>query len=176
MLTKVEKDTIILQIRKQIESAQAIFLTNLIGVSSNDSVELRKQMRKAKGNVIIARNSLFARASAGTYAENLCSNLKGPSALVFACEDAPPVAKILKAASEEFDVVKIRGGHLKEEPLDIATILELADLPSRDDMLATTLATMMAPVSTFVRLLQTIKDTCEERGLTCPKELVNNEQ
>ncbi len=161
MLNRADKEALVDGLKKDIEGARAVFLTNLIGIPSNDSVGIRKQIREAAGKVVVTRNTLFSRAGVGTYAEKLLAELKGPHALAFAFEDAPAVAKALKKAAEDFDVVEFKGGFLNGEELSIADIKALADLPSREEMLGTLLATMNAPVSAFARLMNQLKDKVE---------------
>jgi large subunit ribosomal protein L10 len=161
MLNRADKEALVDGLKKDIEGARAVFLTNLIGIPSNDSVGIRKEVREAQGKIVVTRNTLFKRAAAGTYAEKLVEELKGPHALAFAFEDAPAVAKALKKAGEEFDVVDFKGGFLNGEELSIADIKALADLPSREEMLGTLLATMNAPVSAFARLMNQLKDKVE---------------
>lgn len=168
MLDRTQKESIVEALKKDIEAAQAIFLTNMVGISSNDGVAIRKNVREASGKVIVTKNTLFARAAKGTPAENLLSGLKGPNAVAFAFEDAPAVAKCLKEAGKELELVEIRGGVLGEEELSVAQVIELADLPSRDEMLGTLLATFNAPISAFARLLNTMKDECETQGVESP--------
>ncbi|MDC1174385.1 50S ribosomal protein L10 [Bacteriovoracaceae bacterium] len=171
MLNRSQKGEIIDGLKKDIEAARAIFLTNLIGVSSNDAVAIRKGVRDHDGKVVVTRNTLFGKASEGTYAESLLANLKGPHAVAFAFEDAPGVAKTLKKAGEDHDVIELIGGFLNGEELTRAQVNELASLPSRDEMLATVLATMQAPVSSFARLMNAIKDECEAQGVENPSGL-----
>src|SRR5690606_2447013 len=109
MMTRAEKDAVVSSIRENLEKAQAVILTNLVGIPSVDSVRIRKGVREANGHVVITRNTLFARAAKGTPAEGLLSDLKGSSAVAFAFEDAPAVAKIINDATDEFkDIVTIR--------------------------------------------------------------------
>jgi len=162
MMTRAEKDAVVSSIKEQIEKSQAVFLTNLVGIPSVDSVRIRKQVREAKGHVVITRNTLFARAAAGTYAEGLLKDLKGSTAVAFAYEDAPGVAKIINDATGEFDgIVTIRGGMLGTQTLTKADVIALAKLPSRDQMLGTLLATFNAPASAFARVLNAIKEQKE---------------
>ena len=51
--------------------AKAVFLTNLIGVESNEANEIRKQVRDSQGTIVITRNTLFERAAKGTPAEEM---------------------------------------------------------------------------------------------------------
>lgn len=171
MLKRSEKDAIITDIKGNIESARAIFLTNLIGISSNDSVDVRAKIREADGKVVITRNTLFRKAATGTVAEAMLADLKGPHAVAFAFEDAAGVAKVLKDAGKSFEQVELKGGILNGEVLSLEDVKALADLPSRDEMLGTLLATFMAPISAFARLTNSIKDECESQGVEKPGDL-----
>ena len=71
MMTRAQKGEIIDGLKSDIESARAIILSNLIGVSANDSVAIRKDIREVNGKVVVTRNTLFAKAAKGTAAEGL---------------------------------------------------------------------------------------------------------
>jgi large subunit ribosomal protein L10 len=101
MLNREDKEKIISNIKQDIEKSQAVFLTNLIGIPSNNACAIRKGVRDAGGKVVITKNSLFGRAGAGTKCEKLFSDLKGANAVAFAFNDAAAVAKVLKDAGSE---------------------------------------------------------------------------
>ncbi len=161
-MNREQKDQKVDEIRKQILDARAVFVTNLIGIPSNDAVAIRKNVREANGAIVITRNTLFKRAAAGTKAESLFENLKGPHAVAFAYEDAPSVAKVLYDANTSDERIDLKGGILGEDIIDRAKMIELAKLPSRDQMLATLLATFNAPISAFVRVLHAINEQKKE--------------
>lgn len=171
MLKRAEKDAIISGLREDIEKAQAVFLTNLIGIGSNDAVGLRKEVREKTGKIVVTRNTLFRKAAEGTPVESILGELKGPHALAFAFEDAAGVAKALKEAGKNFEAVELKGGVLNGEALSLEEVKQLADLPSREEMLGTLLATFIAPVSAFARLTNSIKDECEKQGVETPGAL-----
>jgi large subunit ribosomal protein L10 len=156
MLTRAQKEQKIAGLKSDIENANALFLTNLIGITSNDAVGIRKGVRENEGKIVITRNTLFAKAAEGTYAAELLTGLKGPHAVAIALGDAPGVAKCLKEAGEDHEVVEFKGGYLKGEALSIDQIKMLAALPSRDEMLGTLLATFMAPIAAFARVMHAI--------------------
>jgi large subunit ribosomal protein L10 len=165
MMTRAEKDAIVSSVKEKIEKSQAVFLTNLVGIPSVDSVRIRKNVRDAKGHMVITRNTLFARAAKGTHAEGLLVDLKGSSALAFAYEDAAAIAKIVNDASTEFEnIVTVRGGMLGAQKLSKAEVIALAKLPSRPLMLGTLLATFNAPVSAFARVLYAIQEQKEQQN------------
>lgn len=164
MLTRAEKDVIISGLKQKITDANAIFLTNVIGLPSNDATALRKSIRDAEGTLVVTRNTLFSQAAAGTDAEGLLSGLKGTQAVAFAFGDSPAVAKALKECGKAFDLVELRGGLLNGKSLSAAEVNQIADLPTRDEMLGTLLATFNAPISAFARVLNAIKESKEAGG------------
>lgn len=170
-MTRAEKDVIIKDLREKIEKANGLFLTNLIGISANAAVDIRRKVRDSKGAVVVTRNTLFGKASEGTYAEELLKDLKGSNAVAFAFEDAPGVAKALYEASKELEHVKLRDGYLQQSLLPSKEVEALAKLPSRDEMLGTLLATFNAPVSAFARLMNSVKDEMETQGVEKPADL-----
>ena len=165
MLERSDKEAIIQSLKADIEKSKAIFLTNLIGISSNDAVKVRKAVRDAQGKVVVTRNTLFKKAAVGTPAEDLLSNLSGPHAVAFAFDDAAAVAKCLKEAGKDLELVSLKGGVLDGQELNKAQVQQLADLPSRDQMLGTLLATFMAPASAFARVLFAIQEKKEKGEL-----------
>ena len=162
MMMRSQKEEVVKQLKEHFSNSKAVFLTNLIGISSNDGVKIRKDVRDAKGTVVVTRNTLFRRAAEGTHLEGMLKDLKGPNAVAFAFEDAPAVAKVLYDAGQEQELVDLKAGFLGDKELTKEEVVALAKLPSREQMLATLLATFNAPVSAFVRVLDAIKRQKEE--------------
>lgn len=161
MMTRTEKDAVVASLKEKIEKSNAVFLTNLVGIPSNDAVRIRKNVRDVKGFMAVTKNTLFQRAAQGTYAEALLKDLKGSNAVAFSYDDAAAVAKVVNDAAGEFEeIVKIKGGMLGTQVLSTKEVVALAKLPSRDQMLGTLLATFNAPVSAFARVLHAI---CEQK-------------
>lgn len=171
MMTRAEKDVVIKDLKEKINASQALFLTNMIGIEANDAVAMRKKVREANGTIVVTKNSLFGKAAEGTHAEELLKGLKGPNAVAFAFEDAPGVAKVIFESSKDLEQVTLGQGFLGKDLLEIAQVTELAKLPSRDEMLGTLLATFIAPVSAFARLMNSISEEIEKQGVTNASEL-----
>lgn len=161
MMTRTEKDAVVASLKEKITKSNAVFLTNLVGIPSNDAVRIRKNVRDVKGFMAVTKNTLFQRAAQGTYAEALLKDLKGSNAVAFSYDDAAAVAKVVNDAAGEFEeIVKVKGGMLGSQLLTPKEVVALAKLPSRDQMLGTLLATFNAPVSAFARVLHAI---CEQK-------------
>ena len=161
MLDRTKKDELIKGIKGDIDKANAVFLTNLVGIQANDAVAIRKKVRDVGGKVVVTRNTLFELAGKDTKCAGLFEKLKGPSAVAFAFEDPAAVAKALKESGKELEQVALRGGVLGEQALSVQEANALADLPSRDEMLGTLLATFMAPVSALARVLHAVREKKE---------------
>jgi len=162
MMTRTEKDAVVASLKEKITKSNAVFLTNLVGIPSNDAVRIRKNVRDVKGFMAVTKNTLFQRAAQGTYAEALLKDLKGSNAVAFSYDDAAAVAKVVNDAAGEFEeIVKIKGGMLGSQVLSAKEVVALAKLPSRDQMLATLLATFNAPAGAFVRVLDAIRQQKE---------------
>lgn len=155
-MLKADKEIAIKKVKEIIAKSEALFVTNLVGIQANEAVKVRKGVRDANGYLLITRNTLFEHAAKGTFAEKILVNLKGSTAVAFAYKDAPAVAKVLFDASKENELITLKGGMLDGKVLTSAQVTELAKLPSRDQMLATLLATFNAPISAFVRVLDAI--------------------
>ena len=164
MLSRADKEAIVADIRSKIDGSRAMFLTNVIGISSNESNDLRQKVREASGAIVCTRNTLIKKAAEGTKLEPFVKDLKGPNAVAFAFEDAPGVAKALYETGKELEPVTLTAGILGDKELTKEDVIALAKLPSRDQMLATLLATFNAPVGAFARVLNAIKDKKEEGG------------
>ncbi|MAW06689.1 MAG: 50S ribosomal protein L10 [Halobacteriovoraceae bacterium] len=162
MMSREDKTQLVSDLREKINSSSGVFLTNLIGLSANDSVSLRKEIREAGGSVTVTRNTLFRLAAEGTNAEDALKNLKGPHALAFASSDVAAVAKCLKEAGKNSeDLVSLEAGFLDGKLLSSEELTTLANLPGKDQMLATLLATFNAPIGAFARVLNAIKEQKE---------------
>jgi len=167
MLNRAKKAEVISELKNGFENANAVFLTNLIGLTSNDAVELRKNLRDADAKISVTRNTLFEKASVGTVCEEMMKDLKGPHAVAFANGDVAAVAKALKEAGDKFEsIVSLKAGILKGQALTAEELVQLASLPGKDQMIATLLATFNAPVSAFVRVMNAIKESKENGSET----------
>ena len=158
MLKRVEKEAIVDQLKDDFNNARAVFLTNLVGISANDAVRIRKEVRDQNGKIAITRNTLMKRAAVGTPYEEMVKEIKGTNALAFAFEDAAGIAKSLNEAGKDLEQVELKAGILEGKPLSAQELVQLANLPGKDQMLATLLATFQAPISAFARVIYAIQE------------------
>ena len=66
MINKENKKSIIKDLKQNFDKAQAVFLTNMIGIKSNDANDLRKKVREAGGHIVVGKNTLLHLGASGT--------------------------------------------------------------------------------------------------------------
>jgi large subunit ribosomal protein L10 len=164
--TKIER---VAELKEQIESANALLLTEYRGLTVEEITELRRSLRDVDASLSVIKNTLMQRAANDAGIAELDELLVGPSAIAFVNGDVVAVAKKLKDASKQFPALVIKGGYMDGAPLDAAGASSLADLESREVMLSKiagmlksemsrAAATFIATQSKFLSLLEAYKE------------------
>lgn len=153
-----EKEAVVNEIKDKLERAQSAIVVDYRGITVAEADLLRKRMREANVEYKIYKNTMVRRAVQGTVYEALADALKGPSAFAFGYEDATAPAKILDKSIKEFKKMEIKAGVIDGQYYDAAGVGVIAQLPSRDELIAKLLGSFQAPVSSFARVVQAIAD------------------
>jgi large subunit ribosomal protein L10 len=148
---KVAKVT---EVKDDLTGAAATLLTHYRGLSVKELAELRAKLRETHAELRVVKNTLARRAAADAGIDGFEELLVGPTGLVFCAEDPVGPAKALKAFAKDHPDLVIRGGYLDGEVLDEAAATKLADLASRDELLATLVGLMYGALANTARLLQ----------------------
>lgn len=150
------KKAVVASITEQLADAQVVVVAENRGLGVAGATQLRKNAREAGVYLKVLKNTLARRAAAGTAFECMTSELTGP--LVYAISSDPVAAAkvIVDFAKTSNDKFVVRAGALQGKVLDAKSVVALASMPSREEMLAKVLATMQAPVTQFVRTLNEI--------------------
>jgi large subunit ribosomal protein L10 len=142
------------EVREDLTGAAATLLTHYRGLSVKELAELRAKLRETHAELRVVKNTLARRAAADAGIDGFEELLVGPTGLVFCAEDPVGPAKALKAFAKEHPDLVIRGGYLDGEILDEAAAVKLADLASREELLATLVGLMYGALANTARLLQ----------------------
>src|SRR5271156_290997 len=100
------------------------------GLKVGPITELRKRLNKAGAEMCVVKNSIFRLAVKEAGIADLGTSLTGQLAVVTGQRDVASAAKVVKTFGAEFDKPKVRFGYLKNQRLESADIIALADLPS----------------------------------------------
>jgi large subunit ribosomal protein L10 len=125
------------------------------GLKVGPITELRKRLHGAGAEMHVVKNSLFRIAVKEAGLADLSGTLTGQLAVVTGQRDVSSAAKIVKTFSAEFDKPKIRFGYLKNQRLESADIVALADLPSIEVLRSKLLGVIMAPATKLATVINT---------------------
>ena len=167
-LTRQEKADVVGEVSARVAGAQAVIFAEFRGLDVEAMTVLRKQAREQGVYLRVLKNSLAKRAVTGTPYEVINDKLVGP--LIYGIS-ADPVAcaKVFDGFAKTNEKLVLKGGAMQAAPLDAARIKDLAELPSRDELLSKLMGTMQAPVAKFVRTLNEVP-TKFVRGLAAVRD------
>ncbi|MFW5996383.1 MAG: 50S ribosomal protein L10 [Verrucomicrobiota bacterium] len=154
---RFEKQQLVNDIKEILDSTEHLFMVGYNGLRVSDLNKLREQLGEKGAECHVVPNMLFQKAAAETKFSclNDDSVVCGDNAVIAGGEDAVVVAKTLKDFSKECDALSLKCGCLGENYLDTDEIVQLAELPSREQLLSQLLSVLQAPSRNLVSLLNT---------------------
>ena len=157
-----QKQIIIDEIKGKLENAQAAVVVDYQGITVAQADAMRKKLREANVDYTVYKNTLVKRAIDGTAYAGLADVLDGPSALAISTEDATAPARVLNEVIKDFKKMEFKAGVVEGTFFDKDGIQAVADIPSRDVLIAKFMGSIQSPVSKAVRTFQAIADAKAE--------------
>ncbi len=154
MKTRAQKEETVAKITEKLSRAKAIVFTDYKGLSMKQLSDLRDKLREQNAEFTITKNTLLTRALPKTKLEGPASRLGGPTATLFAYDDEISPIKILVKALKDAGLGKVKTGFWGDMTLDEAKILQLATLPTKDELKAKIVGVLAAPLQGMVSVLQ----------------------
>jgi len=149
-----QKAEIVAEIKEKLGNARGAVLTDYRGLNVAEMTELRAKLREANVEYKVLKNTLVTIAARDMGLEGLDPYLEGPTAIAFGTEDAVSPAKILSKFAKDHKDLEIKAGILEGKVIGIEEIKALAELPTREELLAQVLRGMQAPMAGFANVLQ----------------------
>ena len=153
-----EKQVIIDEIKAKLENAEAAVVIDYMGITVEEANSMRKQLREADVDYTVYKNTLVKRAIEGTKFEGLADALAGPSALAISQTDATAPARVLNKVMKEFKKMEFKAGVIEGELFDAAGVQAIADIPSRDELIAKFMGSIQSPIANFARVINQIAE------------------
>src|SRR5438270_5966502 len=150
------KVAVVNEVRERLSSADAAILTEYRGLNVSEIARLRRSLREAGGEYTIYKNSLVRLAVRELGLSDLEELLLGPTAIAFVDGDAAAVAKSLRDFARTNPALVVKGGVLGANVLSARDAAALADLPSREQLLAQLAGAVAAPLQQFAGLLAAV--------------------
>ena len=167
------------EVKSRLSASTTAVVTEYRGLTVAQISTLRRQLRTLGADYKVFKNTLVRRAIAGTDVESLAEFLVGPTAIAFVDGDVSAVAKALRDFARESPKLIVKGGVVDGKPLSMKDLSALADLPSRDVLLAQIAGLLASPLRTMAGLLKAVPQNfayglsalIESKGGVAPAEV-----
>lgn len=154
-MSKYVKNLIADHLRQRLENVNDALLVSVIGLDANANNRLRTELTSKDINLMVVKNSLAARATAGTSLGPMFEGLTGTSAICWGSEDVVSLAKevVRLAKEDEYEAFEPRGGMMDGEPLDAEQVTQVSKWPSRTEQLSILVGQILSPGANLVSQL-----------------------
>lgn len=155
-LSRAKKEELVARYQESLAGAPHAFVLGYKGVSVPQVTELRAKVREAGAGYMVVKNRLALLAIEGRPLDELKDQFNGPTAIAYSNDDPVALAKTLTDFAKSVPVMEFRGGLLNGQLVGAEQIKEIANLPSREELLAKLLFLLKSPITRFVRTLSAI--------------------
>ena len=152
-VSRSAKEETVKELGEVLASADSVVLLDFTGLDVPKATELRRRVRAAKGNYRVVKNRLARRAVVGTAFESLSDSFQGSTAVAFSADDPVGLAKALMTFAKDAPELKVKAGMVGGRQVEPEEVKSLATLPSKEQLQATLLMQLQAPMTQFVRVL-----------------------
>jgi large subunit ribosomal protein L10 len=167
-MAKADKATAVADIAEQFKDSSATLITEYRGLTVANLAELRRSLA-GSATYSVAKNTLIKRAASEAGVEGLDELFAGPTAIAFVTGEPVDAAKAIKTFAKEHKALVIQGGYMDGRALSVAEVERIADLESREVLLAKLAGAMKgnlakaaglfnAPLSQFARLAAALQE------------------
>ena len=152
--TKEEKKKILEELKEKILKQKVTIFVDFTGLKMKDIFDLRKKLKMVDSQLKVTKKTLAQIAFNKSGLKTEIKKLKGEIAFVFGLKDEISPAKIIFQFSQINPNLKILGGFLENKFVEAEKIVELAKLPTREELLGKLVGSISAPVSNLINVLQ----------------------
>ena len=157
-----QKQQAVAELAEQIKNSVSGVLVNYQGITVEDDTAMRKALREAGVSYKVVKNTLTGRACDMVGYGDMKQYLNGMTAIAISEKDPIAPAKILKEYDEKIESFKILAGYCDGEVLDAAGVKELAEIPSKEILIAKFLGSIQSPVYKFAYAVKAVAEKLEE--------------
>lgn len=150
-----EKEAAIAELKENIQNSNITIMSQYKGISAEEVTKLRAKLRGENIIYKVYKNTLAKRALDELELSDASKFMDGPVAWAFSDDPVAP-AKALKTFSKEVSAIVMLGGILDGEIVDAGKLEKLADLPSRDQLIAQVVGTIAMPLRNLIGLLNAV--------------------
>lgn len=152
--TRAQKQTILNQLAENLAKQQAMVFVDYKGLKVSDMLNLRKQLKDAGSKLMVVKKTLLSKILKEKGIGIDLKTMEGQIGAIFAFEDAILPMKIAYTFGKTNQHLKILGGYFENEIQNAVSIMAIANLPGRKELLAKLVGTLAAPMSGFANVLK----------------------
>ena len=152
------KQPIVEEISANIKDAQSVVLVDYRGLTVEQDTKLRKELREAGVTYKVYKNTMMNFAFKGTDFEALAPFLEGPSAAAISTTDATAPARIIAKFAKTAKELEIKAGVVEGQFYDAAGMQQIAEIPSREELLSKLLGSIQSPITNFARVMNQLAE------------------
>ena len=161
-MAKVDiKAPIVNEIKELVDGAATVVLVDYRGLTVDQDTKLRKALREAGCSYKVYKNTYMKRAFEGTDFAQLDSLLDGPSAIAVSKEDATAPIRELNKIAKEAPALEFKAAVVECTLYDVEGVKELANIPSREELISKLLGSLQSPITNFARVIKQIAEQGE---------------
>ena len=171
-----QKQQIVAELAEQLKASTAGVLVNYQGITVDDDTKMRKALREAGVKYMVVKNTMTGRACDEVGLSDMKQYLTGMTAIAIGSEDPIAPAKVLKEYADKIESFSILAGYLDGAVIDVKTVEALAEIPSKEVLIAKFLGSIKSPIYKFAYALQAVVDKdgeaapAEEAATEAPAE------
>jgi large subunit ribosomal protein L10 len=141
------------ELTKKLDEAKAVYFTDYTGLDVVNITQLRSEFFQNSVEYYVAKNTLVKIAAENNNIEGLDEFLSGPTAIAISYNEPTAPAKIIKEFAKKFEKPIVKGILFDGEVLDGSKFNSIADMPSREQLIATIAASLQSPLAQLVGVL-----------------------
>ena len=145
MKKRSEKQADLDKLKSELARVSTVILTTFQGIKVDEDTKLRRAVQAAGGKYKVVKNTLAERAGAGTPAENLLKNLTGTNSIAYTEADPVALAKAITKIAKDVPAFQFKAGVVEGRVVSIADIQQLANLPSKEELVSKIMFLLNAP-------------------------------
>ncbi len=151
-LSRAQKQDILGGYGDTLADAQHAFVIGFKGITVTQATDLRSRIRAKGGKYLVVKNTLARRAVEGKPLAQVRDHFTGPTAVAYGA-DPVSLAKVLTDFAKESPVIEFKAGLVEGRPVAANQVSEIAQMPSREQLIAKLLFLLQSPITRFVRVL-----------------------
>jgi large subunit ribosomal protein L10 len=156
MKKKSEKQRDLDNLKTELAKVSTVILTTFQGITVEDDTKLRRAVQAAGGKYQVVKNTLAELAGTGTAAEGVLKNLKGTHSIAYTQTDPVALAKALTKIAKDVPAFQFKSGVVEGKVISIAEIKQLAEMPSREELISKIMFLLNAPAQRIASALNAV--------------------